>query len=150
MDDMPSRVLDTLLGDSLAEFGVQKMEGGDQGDGAGTPCVCDLFIEDMIGSPSTAACLESPLDFIQTQEFLGSLDAEQRQPGCCSAIPRPACPIKDIILSHEKNIQKLNELVRNLREQLLQCKGNNETINGSATLSTRSLNELERQQILQD
>ncbi|XP_047318482.1 uncharacterized protein LOC124921828 [Impatiens glandulifera] len=53
-----------------------------------------------------------------------------------------------IILSQEKNIQRLNELVRNLREQLLQCRSdnNNETTN---TL-TGSVIELERQQILED
>ncbi|GLT52175.1 hypothetical protein SLA2020_255280 [Shorea laevis] len=36
-----------------------------------------------------------------------------------------------IILSQEKNIQKLNELVRSLREQLLQCRGENEVSNGT-------------------
>ncbi|OMP10369.1 hypothetical protein COLO4_04567 [Corchorus olitorius] len=36
-----------------------------------------------------------------------------------------------IILSQEKNIQRLNELVRSLQQQLLQCKGNNKTTNGT-------------------
>ncbi|XP_042516203.1 uncharacterized protein LOC122090632 [Macadamia integrifolia] len=40
-----------------------------------------------------------------------------------------------IILSQEKNIQKLNELVRTLREQLQQCLGNNDTINGFVTVT---------------
>ncbi|XP_010246325.1 PREDICTED: uncharacterized protein LOC104589636 isoform X2 [Nelumbo nucifera] len=55
-----------------------------------------------------------------------------------------------IILSQEKNIQRLNELVRSLREQLLQCRGNNDTINNSLTPLTENVNELERQHILED
>ncbi|KAJ8510233.1 hypothetical protein OPV22_000667 [Ensete ventricosum] len=34
-----------------------------------------------------------------------------------------------IILSQEKNIQRLNELVQSLQLQLLQCRGSNNTIN---------------------
>ncbi|KAF8403345.1 hypothetical protein HHK36_011447 [Tetracentron sinense] len=55
-----------------------------------------------------------------------------------------------IILSQEKNIQRLNELVRSLRDELLQCRGSNETINGSATPSAENVNELERHHILED
>ncbi|KAI3994458.1 hypothetical protein MKX01_012715 [Papaver californicum] len=55
-----------------------------------------------------------------------------------------------IILSQEKSIQRLNELVRNLRRQLLQCKGDNETANRTANSLTENINELERQQILED
>uniref|UniRef100_A0A5B7ASP2 Peptidyl-prolyl cis-trans isomerase G n=1 Tax=Davidia involucrata TaxID=16924 RepID=A0A5B7ASP2_DAVIN len=55
-----------------------------------------------------------------------------------------------IILSQEKNIQRLNELVRNLREQLIQCRRNNETMNGTVSSSTENVIELERQQILED
>ncbi|KAF8397952.1 hypothetical protein HHK36_016878 [Tetracentron sinense] len=55
-----------------------------------------------------------------------------------------------IILSQEKNIQRLNDLLRSLREQLLQCRSNDETINGTATPLTENINEFERQQILQD
>ncbi|CAA0836011.1 Unknown protein [Striga hermonthica] len=36
-----------------------------------------------------------------------------------------------IILSQEKNIQVLTELVRSLKEQLHLCKGSNETANGT-------------------
>ncbi|TYI10095.1 hypothetical protein ES332_A09G117700v1 [Gossypium tomentosum] len=36
-----------------------------------------------------------------------------------------------IILSQEKKIQRLNELVRSLEQQLLQCKGDNKTTNGT-------------------
>nr|DAD48442.1 TPA_asm: hypothetical protein HUJ06_018379 [Nelumbo nucifera] len=59
-------------------------------------------------------------------------------------------PSWQIILSQEKNIQRLNELVRSLREQLLQCRGNNDTINNSLTPLTENVNELERQHILED
>ncbi|XVF19659.1 hypothetical protein REPUB_Repub11eG0130000 [Reevesia pubescens] len=55
-----------------------------------------------------------------------------------------------IILSQEKNIQRLNELVRSLRQQLLQCKSNNKTTNDTVSHSTEHLIELERHHILQD
>ncbi|EOY33350.1 Peptidyl-prolyl cis-trans isomerase G [Theobroma cacao] len=55
-----------------------------------------------------------------------------------------------IILSQEKNIQRLNEVVRSLQQQLLQCKGNNKTTNGTASHLTEHVIELERQQILED
>ncbi|PKI47023.1 uncharacterized protein LOC116207800 [Punica granatum] len=54
-----------------------------------------------------------------------------------------------IILSQEKNIQKLNELVRTLHEQLLQCRGETEG-NGSSTPLTEILTELERHHVLED
>ncbi|XP_047324659.1 uncharacterized protein LOC124928174 [Impatiens glandulifera] len=56
-----------------------------------------------------------------------------------------------IILSQEKNIQRLNELVRSLREQLLQCQSNNETTS-ETTESTLTDNviEVERLQIPED
>uniref|UniRef100_A0A803R3B9 Uncharacterized protein n=1 Tax=Cannabis sativa TaxID=3483 RepID=A0A803R3B9_CANSA len=53
-----------------------------------------------------------------------------------------------IILSQEKNIQRLNELVRSLREQLQQCKGSNEA-NGTARPLTAHVIGLERQQLLE-
>lgn len=52
-----------------------------------------------------------------------------------------------IILSQEKNIQRLNELVKTLREQLLQCQSNNESMN--ATLMEKLI-ELERPPVLED
>lgn len=53
-----------------------------------------------------------------------------------------------IILSQEKSIQRLNELVRSLREQLQRCRDNNETTNDNASSLTEHVIELERQQIL--
>ncbi|XVE75896.1 hypothetical protein DITRI_Ditri12bG0128700 [Diplodiscus trichospermus] len=55
-----------------------------------------------------------------------------------------------IILSQERNIQKLNELVRSLWEQLLQCRAKNEIINGSAVSLTEHLTELELRPLLDD
>ncbi|EXC01944.1 hypothetical protein L484_018858 [Morus notabilis] len=55
-----------------------------------------------------------------------------------------------IILSQETNIQKLNELVRSLREQLLQCRGENEVDNGTTTPLTELLTELEKPPLLED
>ncbi|KAG4145174.1 hypothetical protein ERO13_D05G081800v2 [Gossypium hirsutum] len=49
----------------------------------------------------------------------------------------------------EKNIQRLQELVRSLQQQLLQCKGNNKT-NDTISHLTEHVLELERQQILED
>ncbi|KAG8495137.1 hypothetical protein CXB51_013228 [Gossypium anomalum] len=54
-----------------------------------------------------------------------------------------------IILSQEKNIQRLQELVRSLQQQLLQCKGNNKT-NDTISHLTEHVLELERQQNLED
>ncbi|CAN4119178.1 unnamed protein product [Withania somnifera] len=54
-----------------------------------------------------------------------------------------------IILSQEKNIQRLNELVRSLREQLLQCRSSNETISSNLS-ALADIAEFEKQQILED
>lgn len=55
-----------------------------------------------------------------------------------------------IILSQEKNIQRLNELVQSLQEQLSHCRGNNETRNSTVSHMSEHVIEVERQQILED
>ncbi|GMI97273.1 hypothetical protein like AT5G22280 [Hibiscus trionum] len=55
-----------------------------------------------------------------------------------------------IILSQEKRIQRLNELVRSLELQLLQCKGNTKTTNDTVSHLTEHILELQRKQILED
>ncbi|KAL3530346.1 hypothetical protein ACH5RR_009668 [Cinchona calisaya] len=55
-----------------------------------------------------------------------------------------------IILSQEKNIQKLNELVRSLGEQLRHCMSVNETTNGSLSSLSETVIELDRHPILED
>ncbi|KAI4334196.1 hypothetical protein L6164_018915 [Bauhinia variegata] len=55
-----------------------------------------------------------------------------------------------IILVQEKNIRRLNELVRHLQEQLHQCRGNNGTVNGTVSSLAERILELEREQILED
>ncbi|KAH1090351.1 hypothetical protein J1N35_017608 [Gossypium stocksii] len=55
-----------------------------------------------------------------------------------------------IILSQERNIQKLNELVKSLQEQLLRCKAENEVTNRSTFALTEHLTELEQQPMLDD
>lgn len=55
-----------------------------------------------------------------------------------------------IILVQEKNIRRLNELVRHLQEQLQQCRSNNRTTNGTVSPLAERILELERQQILED
>ncbi|KAH7541776.1 uncharacterized protein LOC107410200 [Ziziphus jujuba] len=54
-----------------------------------------------------------------------------------------------IILSQEKNIHRLHELVHSLQEQLQQCR-NSEKANGTVRPLTEHVIELERQQILED
>ncbi|CAK9314284.1 unnamed protein product [Citrullus colocynthis] len=53
-----------------------------------------------------------------------------------------------ILLSQERNIQRLNEVVRSLREQLQQCRSRNIT-NGTTLLNGHIL-ELERLHVLED
>ena len=58
-----------------------------------------------------------------------------------------------IILSQEKNIQRLNNLVKSLREQLLQCRGEHEVSNTTTTSlaeATELLTDLEQQPVLED
>ncbi|KAJ6804200.1 uncharacterized protein M6B38_263640 [Iris pallida] len=55
-----------------------------------------------------------------------------------------------IILSQEKNIQKLNELVQTLQQHLLQCQGSNGPTDITGNSSTADRNEIKRQQILED
>ncbi|XP_010503080.1 PREDICTED: uncharacterized protein LOC104780276 [Camelina sativa] len=55
-----------------------------------------------------------------------------------------------IIISQERHIQRLNELVRSLQLQLLRCKGENETQNATKSyhVNTKFI-EVERKQILE-
>ncbi|KAK8938363.1 hypothetical protein KSP39_PZI011477 [Platanthera zijinensis] len=53
-----------------------------------------------------------------------------------------------IILSQEKNIQRLNTLVQSLRHQLSQCRGINTNANFSGNSLISNANETERQQIV--
>uniref|UniRef100_A0A6N2KTU8 Uncharacterized protein n=1 Tax=Salix viminalis TaxID=40686 RepID=A0A6N2KTU8_SALVM len=55
-----------------------------------------------------------------------------------------------IILSQEKNIQKLNELVQNLQEQLQQCTSENYVLNSTAIPLTEHRNEFEQKPVLED
>ncbi|KAF2321591.1 hypothetical protein GH714_000545 [Hevea brasiliensis] len=54
------------------------------------------------------------------------------------------CDLLQIILSQEKSIFRLNELVRTLRQQLLQCRCSNETKNSTFGPLTEHVIELER------
>ncbi|KAF9664905.1 hypothetical protein SADUNF_Sadunf16G0066500 [Salix dunnii] len=55
-----------------------------------------------------------------------------------------------IILSQENNIQKLNELVQTLQEQLQQCRSENYVLNSTTIPLTEHLNEFEQQPVLED
>ncbi|KAL5208661.1 hypothetical protein ABZP36_033096 [Zizania latifolia] len=59
--------------------------------------------------------------------------------------------VKDkIILSQEKMIQRLNYYIENLQQQLLQCRGNNMTVNSSVSSLTSYISEIQRQQMMDD
>ncbi|CAN6560134.1 unnamed protein product [Malus baccata var. baccata] len=59
--------------------------------------------------------------------------------------------VKEKIISlQEKNIQRLNELVRSLRQQLVQCRSKNVTRNQTVSFLTEHVTELERHQIFDD
>ncbi|KAG6596595.1 hypothetical protein SDJN03_09775, partial [Cucurbita argyrosperma subsp. sororia] len=55
-----------------------------------------------------------------------------------------------IILSQERNIRRLNELVQSLRTQLLQCRGEHEAQNSMVTPMTELLTVLDQQPLLDD
>lgn len=55
-----------------------------------------------------------------------------------------------IILSQEKNIQRLNSLVQSLQQQLLQCRNINSTVSFSENSLTTHANDTDKQQILED
>jgi hypothetical protein len=55
-----------------------------------------------------------------------------------------------IILSQEKMIQKLNDFIQNLQQQLLQCRENNKTVNSSRTSLTSYFIEIQRQHMMDD
>ncbi|CAN8252559.1 unnamed protein product [Cochlearia groenlandica] len=57
-----------------------------------------------------------------------------------------------IILSQERHIQRLNDLVRSLQTQLLRCKGDNETRNAATETLYRNKRfiELERKHLVED
>ncbi|KAK3158107.1 hypothetical protein QOZ80_2AG0133000 [Eleusine coracana subsp. coracana] len=53
--------------------------------------------------------------------------------------------IKDkIILSQEKMIQRLNDFIQNLQQQLIQCRGSNVTVNSSGASLTSYISEIQR------
>ncbi|KAL7617669.1 uncharacterized protein LOC111916651 [Lactuca sativa] len=54
-----------------------------------------------------------------------------------------------IILSQEKQIQKLKALVQSLQEQLLVCRGKDDIVNDTTGSLTELLNELNHHQIME-
>ncbi|KAK8970451.1 hypothetical protein KSP40_PGU000889 [Platanthera guangdongensis] len=72
-------------------------------------------------------------------------DSSIQQADSCSSVQQ-----KRIILSQEKNIQRLNRLVQSLRHQLSQCRGINTNANFSGNSLISNANETERQQIVRE
>ncbi|KAI3716604.1 hypothetical protein L1987_67593 [Smallanthus sonchifolius] len=54
-----------------------------------------------------------------------------------------------IILSQERQIQKLKTLVQSLQEQLLQCKSKDEFVTDTSSSLTEIVNDLKQQQIME-
>ncbi|VVB04880.1 unnamed protein product [Arabis nemorensis] len=74
-----------------------------------------------------------------------SLSQKQQQ-----ILDREEAVKEKIIISQERHIQRLNELVRSLQLQLLQCKGENETQNATKSYHlNKQFIEVERKQLLE-
>ncbi|KAJ7981209.1 Peptidyl-prolyl cis-trans isomerase G [Quillaja saponaria] len=85
------------------------------------------------------------------QQIVADLDSTPRISQKQQQILKREESVKEkIILVQEKNIRRLNKLVRHLQEQLKQCTGNNETTIHTLSPLTERIVELERQQILED
>ncbi|XP_051120337.1 uncharacterized protein LOC127244070 [Andrographis paniculata] len=86
------------------------------------------------------------------QQLVNDMDTGSGEPQKQQPISKREEIVKEkIILSQEKNIQRLNELVRSLREQLHQCHSNNQTtIGGTLGSLTENVIELEQPQIPED
>ncbi|KAL6595076.1 hypothetical protein ACP70R_022700 [Stipagrostis hirtigluma subsp. patula] len=54
-----------------------------------------------------------------------------------------------IILSQEKNIQQLNQLIESLQRQLLHCRGSNNTTH-AATIAATDVSEVEGREIIDE
>ena len=59
-----------------------------------------------------------------------------------------------ILLSQEKNIQQLNELIESLQRQLLHCRGSNNTSTiaaaATSTMAATEVSEAEGQELIDD
>ncbi|KAJ4756737.1 Peptidyl-prolyl cis-trans isomerase G [Rhynchospora pubera] len=85
-----------------------------------------------------------------TNELESSSDISQKQ----QKSPHMEEIVKEkIILSQEKTIQRLNEFIQSLQQQLLLCRGNENTTTGSAaatSFTSSPLDEIQRQLMLED
>lgn len=54
-----------------------------------------------------------------------------------------------IILSQEKNIQQLNQLIESLQRQLLHCRGSNNTVH-TTTIPATGVGEVEEHETIDD
>ncbi|KAJ7976185.1 putative Peptidyl-prolyl cis-trans isomerase G [Quillaja saponaria] len=85
------------------------------------------------------------------QQYGNELEASPNTPQKLETVSARQESVKEkIILSQEKNIQKLNELVQRLREQLLLCKGEIELFNGTTTQLTELLPDFEKHPVVED
>ncbi|XP_075500628.1 uncharacterized protein LOC142539222 isoform X2 [Primulina tabacum] len=85
------------------------------------------------------------------QQLMSDVDTSSRDSHKQEQISKRKEIIKEkIILTQEKNIQSLNELVRSLSEQLHQCRNINEMSKSTHSSLAAHIIELERQQILED
>ncbi|KAL3620214.1 hypothetical protein CASFOL_035126 [Castilleja foliolosa] len=86
------------------------------------------------------------------QQFISDVDTSPRESQKQQPVSKREEFVKEkIILSQEKSIQRLNELVRSLKEQLKQqCMCINETSNSTVSSPTENVFELEQEQIVEE
>ncbi|KAF2610172.1 hypothetical protein F2Q70_00011561 [Brassica cretica] len=101
--------------------------------------------------------LDAPTTISQKQQKISDREESVKEkvlvPAISMGILNPTAiftNLLQIIISQERHIQKLNELVRSLQLQLLQCKGDNGTQNATKSFhSDKHFIEVERKQIFQ-
>ncbi|KAK6138473.1 hypothetical protein DH2020_021010 [Rehmannia glutinosa] len=85
------------------------------------------------------------------QQLVSDMDSNPNESQKQPQISKREEGVKEkIILSQEKSIQRMKELIRSLRDQLKQCWSNNETFNGTLTSLTDHIIQLEQLQIPED
>ncbi|CAN6244564.1 unnamed protein product, partial [Urochloa humidicola] len=119
---------------------------------ADEPLPCLLLYNTMVSRPAVLVFLLVILvvtsQFEWKQQLVNELESTTRKQQHISS--REELVKDKIILSQEKMIQKLNDFIQNLQQQLLQCRGNNKTVHSSGTSLTSYISEIQRQQMMDD
>ncbi|KAL8479965.1 hypothetical protein ACS0TY_026271 [Phlomoides rotata] len=79
------------------------------------------------------------------RQQLSDMDTNPEESQKLQQIPKREEVVKEkIILTQEKKIQRLHEVVKSLKEQLKRCQVSNETLNGTLTSLAENSMELEQ------